>query len=107
MGDGVNVETDLFTRLTYLEAACFANGVNNGTQDPAFQGTIQSPVTSIHGCGLAIAYPGVAILARSGACQAARGDPLVRGRRGTHLDRAAAGHQPQEGSGGNGSLAPR
>jgi hypothetical protein len=57
-----NVETDLFTRLQLMEAACFQNGVNNGTQSPMFQGTVQQPNAVYSGTADAMAYPGTAII---------------------------------------------
>jgi hypothetical protein len=55
-----NTETDLFQRLTNLEAAVFPAGINNGL-----------PVTVYSGAADAITIPGTAILARSGAVDAA------------------------------------
>jgi hypothetical protein len=71
MSVNANVETDLFTRLANLEAACFAAGLNNGTASPVFQGTVQTPPVVYSAAADQIAYPGTAILARSGNVDAA------------------------------------
>lgn len=60
-----NNETDFFARLSYLEAACFPQA--NNTLPPAFQGSVQNAITLYTGATDALAYPGTAMLAHSGA----------------------------------------
>jgi hypothetical protein len=62
-----NTETDFFIRVANLEAACFQNGINNGTQSPIFQGATMPPKVVLSGTGDAITYPGVNLIAATAA----------------------------------------
>ena len=63
MAVNANIETDFFTRISNLESACYANGINNGSQTPVFQGPAQTTETVYLGTQDAVTYPGWAVIA--------------------------------------------